>query len=202
MTTTHIKNNAHKLAYLVKCYPDWSLEDVRKVLAWTLIDYNNAIWFLKAEGIIDIETRKISVPQPHPKNPKKSVMQEVDMPYGVFVKAPAKWEFGKDQDELQYSIEYMFEQVNATEGDLEEHYLNNYLNGYPPREHLIAVQYMLETEVLAEYQIEDGENNYLFYTLKKNEGKNWGQKQFKTNPLTGEDQTEKEADTTEAPTEE
>lgn len=192
MTTKHIKQNAHKLAYLAKSYPEMSLEEIRRILDWTLMDYNNAIWQGKELGILEVEIRGVVKEVAGAGKKDEPTTQTVQLPFGI-VKDPKIWDFGPDQAELQSSIEYMFKQVNKSEADLEEHYLNNYLQGYPPREHLIAIKYMLEIGVLHEYQIEDGDSAYLFYTLKENEGKNWGQKQFKVNPLTGEpNESEKE----------
>lgn len=186
MATDYITENAHKLAYLAKSYPEMPLDDIRQIVAWTLLDYNNAIWRAKELELISVEQRSVEQKAPHPTKKNKFVTEMVDVPFAVFVDAPLEWSFGTLQDDLQSSIKYMFTQLEAKEDDLEEHYLNSYLQGYPPREHLIAVQYLLETGVLHEYMIEDNDNPYLFYTLKKNAGKNWGQKQFKVNPLTGE----------------
>lgn len=186
MASDYITENAHKLAYLVKCYPEMPLDDIRQLLSWTLLDYNNAIWRAKELDLITVEQRSVEQKAPHPTKKNKFVTEMTEVPFAVFVSAPKEWNFGTLQDDLQDSIQYMFTKLGAEEKDLEEHYLNSYLQGYPPREHLIAIQYLLETGILHEYLIEDNDNPYLFYTLKQYAGKNWGQKQFKVNPLTGE----------------
>ena len=45
---------------------------------------------------------------------------------------------------------------------------------------------------IAEYEIEDGENKYVFYTLYQNRDKLWGRKQFKADPLAVDTKPEKE----------
>lgn len=67
--------------------------------------------------------------------------------------------------------------------------------GYAAHDILIATKQLLADNVLHEYALEDGENAYIFYCLKPYAGKNWGQKQFKVNPLTGEENEAETPDT-------
>lgn len=179
MYTDRIKQNAQKFAYLIKAYPEKTVPDVISLFQMGPIDINTAIWAAIDLGYIadmDQETRRTSIKQ-----------------------LPKTWDFGQEEADLQFALEYAFTKINAEEKDMEENYLNNWVGGYPAEDALIAMKRLLETGVLHEYQIEDGDNAYIFYTLKKNAGKNWGTKQFKENPLTGEDQVEREVAEPDAP---
>lgn len=174
-----IKLNALKFAYLVGEYPEKSATDLIALLQMAPIDINTSIWAAVELGYIsemDQETKHFELMK-HP-----------------------DWEFGPEIEYLEEALTYAFEKINADEKDMEENYLANWLAGYPAHDTLIAVKHLLADEILHEYQIEDGENNYIFYTLKRNAGKNWGAKQFKENPLTGEI-VEREVEEPDAPSE-
>jgi hypothetical protein len=53
----------------------------------------------------------------------------------------------------------------------------------PGQDVLVAVKRLLETKKLHEYEIEDGEEKYIFYTLYKNRDKLYGRQAFKKDPL-------------------
>lgn len=197
--TEYIKQNAHKFVYLAQRYPEQSADEIINLMGMPLVDVNNAIWCARDEGWLKFEDREVEVVMPHPKKKGKTLSEMKSFSFPVVMGTPSAWEFGEKVVELENSIVYMMSQANKEENDLEEHYLNGYLQGYPPRDHLIAVQHLLATGRLHEYQIEDGENPYLFYTLPENADKHWGAKQFKTNPLTGEpNEPEEEAAKTDA----
>jgi hypothetical protein len=166
-TTTEIVRNAHKFTYLAKAYPEKSIKKIIELMQLPQIDVNCAIWLTLDAGWV-------------------RVVKHEETDYAETPKLPDAWDFGPEVDNLKTAIIYMFAKLNAEEKDLEEHYLANLLAGYPVRDTLVAIKHLLETGTIHEYQIEDGEDSYIFYTLKVNAGKNWGQKQFKTNPLTGE----------------
>lgn len=192
MTSSRIVNNANKFTYLAKAYPEKTVAELVKLLQLLAIDMNCAIW-------LALELKWVSVVDRPTYDPKTE--QDIVLQYIEVINQPKTWDFGADEQELESALEYMFEKLNADEKDVEENYLNNIVAGYPPRDIIIAVKRLIEDGVLHEYQIEDSENNYIFYTLKKNAGKNWGAKQFKTNPLTSEsDETETAATTTETTT--
>jgi hypothetical protein len=161
-----IKQNAQKFTYLVMAYPEKTVPKLISLLQMGPIDINTAIWAAVELGYIT------------------EMDQEDQHTHPAFKEI--KWELGPQIEYLQDALIYAFEKLNAQEKDMEENYLSNWLGGHASHDALIAVKLLLEDGILHEYQIEDGENSYIFYTLKENEGKNWGQKQFKTNPLTGE----------------
>lgn len=164
--TDRIEQNAQKFAYLIKAYPEKTIPEIIGLFQLGPIDINSAIWAAVDLGYI-------------------SEMDQEDQ-HAKILKEPKVWNFGVDESDLEFALEYAFKKLNAQEKDMEENYLSNWVGGYPAQDSLIAVKRLIEKDVLHEYQIEDGENAYIFYTLKENEGQNWGQKQFKTNPLTGE----------------
>lgn len=203
MLNEKMMHTGHKLLFLAKGYPEKNLDAIMKLFPMTApIDMDTAIWGLMDNGMIVITTRQEEVevidprtgmPVVDPKTQKPTGEKRVsEVEYIKIIREPDEWDFGTEEKELEDAILYMFNKVNASEADVEEWYLTGKLAGYPPQDCLIAVRHMLEDNVLHEYEIEDGENKYLFYTLKANAGKNWGQKQFKTNPLTGKDQTANE----------
>ncbi len=170
MITSKIVQNANKFAYLIKAYPEKKVPEIINMFRLAPIDINCAIWAA-------VELKFIREMDP-------------ETSFSEIITAPKTWDFGPDEADLEDSLTYAFEKLNAQEKDIEENYLTNWVAGYSPQDTLIAVKRLIEDKVLHEYEIEDGENAYIFYTLYKHKGKNWGAKQFKTNPLTGEDQAE------------
>ena len=195
MITTKMLQNANKFLYLVKSYPEKSIDEVIALFMMSKMDINCAIWVCTELKWLTVVEREEEREIPDRENPKKKVKSMFNVPYGEMTDSPKTWDFGPELTELEDVIAYAFEKLGAEEKDLEENYLSNLLTGYFPHDCLIAVKHLIEDNVLHEYEIEDGESAYIFYTLKKNAGKNWGQKQFKTNPLTGEDQAGQEEKT-------
>lgn len=188
MVTDSMKQNAHKIAYLVEQYPEKNMTEIISLVALAPIDTNTAIWFATSSKILEMVDRveEREVPDPADPEGKKTIKKEVTIPYGKVVQKPTSWHFGEQEEDLENIIAYAFEKINADENDMEENYLSNWTMGYLSHDVLIAVKRLLEKEFLHEYEIEDGENVYIFYTLFENKDKVWGQKQFKKNPLTDE----------------
>jgi hypothetical protein len=172
--TKHMLENANKFTFLIEAYPEKTVPEVISLFQMPPVDTNAAIWAAVELGMVkemDIETYRSEV-----------------------LKKPESWQFGETVTELEDALTYCFEKLNADEKDMEENYLSNWTQGYPAHDVLIATKHLLADNVLHEYEIEDGENAYIFYSLKANAGKNWGAKQFKENPLTGEPNTDVEQD--------
>jgi len=173
-----VVDNAAKVTFLVREYPDHTLAQIIEMLSMPAININTAIWHAQELGYIsepDEETGKV-----------------------VPLTTPATWEFGEAIKNLEAMLIYSFRQLAKKETDLEEQYLSNWTAGYPPHDVLIALKDLENQGILVQYQIEDGENKYVFFTLAENRGKLWGQKQFKKNPLSNEEPV----DTPDVPTEE
>lgn len=183
MDSKVMQHNAHKFAYLVETYPEKTVSDIIGLFRISPIDINCAIWLAIENGLVS--------------------QVNSEQPRAELLRAPKVWDFGDNVAELEKALEYAFTKLNAEEKDMEENYMANWTTGYYPQDVLIAVKHLIERGILHEYEIEDGDNNYIFYTLKANAGKNWGAKQFKQNPLTGEpNPVEQEAATTETPAQE
>lgn len=203
MHTKKMLENAHKFVYLVEAYPEKNVGDVIGLFRLSPIDINCAIWVALEKKWLEIDEREEEVETPNPAKPTETIKKVVPVQYFKVLQRPKVWDFGADVQELEDNLDFAFGKLNAEEKDLEENYLNNWLGGYAPQDVLIAVKHLIEENILHEYQIEDGDSNYIFYTLKENEGKNWGAKQFKTNPLTGEpNEAEKEEPADDAKAEE
>lgn len=158
-----ILENSHKIAYLIQQYPEHKLEQIIGLVQLPAIDINVAIWTAIDNGLIsepDQETGK-----------------------STFLKAPKKWQFGDTVDPLKETLIYAFKNLAKKESDIEENYLNGWLQGYTPHDELIAMKQLLNDQVFAEYMIEDGDSQYTFYTLYENRDKLWGRSQFKKDPL-------------------
>lgn len=194
MESPHITQNmlesANKLTYLIKAYPEKYVDQIVALFQMPRIDTNCAIWVARELKWIEMYEAMGDVPKVDPKTGRPDMFntERKMVTYARVISEPDHWQFGEVVEEVENLITYAFEKLNAEEKDLEENYLGGQTAGYATHDTLIAVKQLLEDNVLHEYELEDGENAYIFYTLKKNEGKNWGQKQFKTNPLTGEDQ--------------
>lgn len=179
MASQKMRNNAHKFIYLATQYPEKKVGEIIAMFQLSPVDVNCALW-------LALEKECIKVHESTEKNNKTGKDEPVQR-FEV-LKTPAEWDFGDNEKELEEAITYAFQKLNADEKDMEENYLSHWITGYPNQDILIAMKRLLETKVLHEYEIEDGENTYIFYTLYENRDKVWGQKQFKTNPLTGEEQ--------------
>lgn len=198
MVTQRVKENANKFAYLVKAYPEKNVNDIINLFRLSPIDTNCAIWLATELKWIKVEHRDEVVELPDPQKKNAVIKQETKVPYAEIVELPESWDFGNEVKELEDTLTYAFEHINNDENDMEENYLSSWVQGYASQDTIIAIKRLIENEVLHEYQLEDGENKYIFYTLFKNKDKVWGQKQFKQNPLTGEANEESKPDEAEA----
>jgi hypothetical protein len=156
-------HNAHKFIYLCNAYPEKTLKEIIALLAMPAIDINTAIFYCQQEGWLgepDGETG-----------------------YAQVLKTPEKWDFGPEVKSLEEMLVFAFEQLNAKEKDLEEFFVSQWTTGYPSQDVLVAVKRLLENKKLHEYEIEDGEEKYIFYTLYKNRDKLYGRQAFKKDPL-------------------
>lgn len=180
--TKSMLESAHKFVYLVRAYPEKTMDQVIQLFQMPQIDINCAIWVAIENGWLDTYEAEGDIPVRDPKTGQVLEIKRGPCIYGKVVENP-EWAFGEVVDEIEHLLEYMFDNLTKKEDDVEENYLGAQMSGYSAHDTLIAVKHLLETEVMHEYEIEDGENAYIFYTLKANAGKNWGKKQFKSDPL-------------------
>jgi hypothetical protein len=163
MVTQEIKDNAQKIAFLIEQYPQHTLKMIIQLLHIPSIGINAAIWYGKEQGYFsepDGETGLCTILNP-----------------------PSQWSFGKAESDLEDTILYCFEQMAKDEGDLEENGFSAWVAAYPAHDVLIAMKRLENEDKMAEYHIIDSENDYTFYTLFENLGKEWGKKQFKKLPV-------------------
>lgn len=162
--------NANKVAFLVKQYPDHTLTQIIGLLGMPSIEINTAIWKATELGYItelDTETQKVAL------GPN----------------APEVFEFGDTVNELMEMITFSFGELAKKEQDLEENYVSNWTMGYASHDVLIALAHLVNTRVLATYDLtdpKDTESTYTFFSLYENGEQMWGKKQFKQEP-TGEE---------------
>ena len=151
--------NAQKIAFLVQQYPTHVMSDILKLIQGPPVDTNSAVWAAVELGYIT--------------NPDTSEN------LATINKLPHKWNFGADVNHLLMTLEFAFEHLAEKEMDLEEVYLSNWTLGYAADDVMIALNLLVGRQVLASYDIEDGESTYTFFTLAANRDKEWGRKQFK-----------------------
>lgn len=155
--------NANKIAFLVKQEPEATFETIVESLGWPAIEINTAHWYATELGLL----------------------KELDQDTGMVAlgdEVSGEWNFGPEVERLEDMLVYAFTQLAKREGDLEEHYVQNWLNGYSTLSQKIAIDHLIESKKLSEYMIEDGDSTYTFYTLYENRDKLWGNKQFKVEP--------------------
>lgn len=176
--------NAHKLTYMLYCYPKKTIMEIINFFQLPPVHINAAIWKAEDMGYIskaDSETGMVEI-----------------------LSAPEPFEFGDTTNELMELLKYCFQKLSVDEKDLEENYLNQWLAGYGSHDHIVAMKYLLNTGVLAEYTVDDTQmdekgrpvldkktkepvvNEYVFYTLAGNEDHRWGERRFKTPPVAPE----------------
>lgn len=162
MITPKMRENSHKVAFLVKQYPKHKMTEIVQLLEMPAIDINTAIWAAQDSGFVSKPDKKGSL---------------------KFLKDPESWAFGETVMHIEDALIFAFEHLAESEADLEEHYLSQWTRGYSGTDVLIALNRLLSSNRIAEYAIEDGENTYKFFTLYENRDKLWGNKQFKKPPL-------------------
>lgn len=163
MVTTK-EHTAHKIAMLVKKYPEKTMDEILGLVHLPALALNTATWSAIDNGILKL-------------------VEEEGKPRRLeLVKEPDAWDFGPALAQLEDELVYAFRKLAETEKDLEEIYYGNWLAGFAPHDIIVATSHLLYTNRLAEYHLQDGENDYLFYCLPENMGKEWGRKWFKKDP--------------------
>lgn len=160
--TDKMRENAHKITYLVSVYPDKPLSEIIQLMQIPAIQINAAIWAA-------IELGYINEP-------------DEDNAPATLASPPEPYVFGEFEEELEASLIYCFSKLLKKEQDMEENYLSSWTAGYGSHDTIIAMKRLLANNVLAEYEIEDGENVYKFYTNYDTCEQLWGRKQFKVDP--------------------
>lgn len=158
--------NAHKLAYLRQKYPELDSEELLKLLQVSGFDKNAAIWMADELGFIKTDTT--------------TGVMALGMP-------PETWDFGPKVKAMQETIVYCFKKLAERETDMDEHFVTNWLIGYPPQDSICAIGQLVDDRVLFEYTLTDhnkktGTSEYLYYTLFENSEMQWGKKNFKKAP--------------------
>lgn len=178
MSQVKMLENAHKITFLVKQYPEHKLSDITKLLGMPAIEINTGLWYAKNEGLIDL--------------PGDDVV--------TFIKAPENWVFGENVETLMDMLLFAFQQLAPEERDMEENYIANWTLGYNPQDVMIAINTLINNGQLADYTLADPDDLksiYVFYTLPANVDKLWGRKSFKKEPVQAKDMpTDNEADDT------
>lgn len=179
--STKALNNAHKIAFVMKHYPEKKLPDMITLLELPAIDINSAIWLAEAKGYIS-----------HPDQEKGMLQYLADPEDG--------WDFGQPVNDLRMSIVFCLATLASKETDLEEFFISKWTMGYPVIDVLVSMKSLLVEGTLGEYEIKDHRvdekgnqmfaedevtpimDNYIFYTLAENVDKRWGEKDFKKLP--------------------
>lgn len=172
-----VLQDAHKIAFLAKEYPDKTIKEIAGMFQGSPLDFNVAAW--QAQDLnfltVDLETGNIT--------PKQ---------------LPEKWDFGPDTQNLIDVLPYVFVKLAEQESDMEENYLSNWAAAYPAQALMIAIKYLIGKKVLATYEITNSttiepskkglkrgkqpkvvKDTYTFYSLAINAKHQWGRKQFK-----------------------
>ena len=167
--TQKMIENAHKVVFLVKNYPDKNLEHIIAALQMPAIEINNAIWVAVDMGfIVDPDTTEGKM---------------------ELLKEPEEYQLGQACADLRAMIVFTFNRLATQEKDLEENYMSNWTLGYAGHDVLITLKQLINEHVLATYQLtdpEDTKSTYTFYSLYENSEQMWGRKNFKQQP-TGEE---------------
>src|SRR5688572_15604916 len=98
-------HNAHKVAYIVKSYPDKNIKEIGEMFEMSVIEFNAAVWRAEEFGLIEMAATKTG---------------EVR-----FAKEPDIWEFGPDVEVLIQDIPYILKKFAESESDLESNYFGN-----------------------------------------------------------------------------
>jgi hypothetical protein len=162
--TDKMLENAHKITYLISVYPEKQLSEIINLIQLPAIQINAGIWTAVELGYVS---------EPNEETGITAVLSPPD-PYN----------FGEYEQELEASLIYCFSKLLKKEQDMEENYLSGWTNGYGSHDTIIAMKQLLSNHILAEYEIEDGENVYKFYTNYDTREQLWGKKQFKLPPKT------------------
>lgn len=174
---------SRRLLYIASKYPSMTIQELHKFMGVPPIVLDSAVWTLAEHGLAKV----IEV-----KNDEGTVEQRLRL----LGDAPVTYtEDDVDVAEVQDIIVYALHHMNGKEEDVEEHMMSQWLAGYHPGTLIIAMHQLTDNQVVATYTLHDVDkdgvdNEYIFYTLFENKDHQWGQKQFKVNPLTKEQPTE------------
>jgi hypothetical protein len=106
------------------------------------------------------------------------LITSIPIDYGVMMGD----EFGKENARIQNEIIRVVSAANRDEDDVEEGTLNLWLRGIRPADIEIALHSLQQLQIIVRYELpnpKDKKSKYAFYTLRINEGQEWGKKQFK-----------------------
>lgn len=123
----------------------------------------------------------------------------------TLLKEPETWDFGPAVAELKLKLKYAFHRVaDEMDSDFEETFLGNWTLGYESQDVLVAVMHLMDSGVIASYDVKDTEkggavNTYTFYSLVENADKHWGLNTFKKPPVPGLVEEPKVAEVVPAP---
>lgn len=167
MITSKMRENAQKITYLATIYPDKPMSALIDIIQLPAIQINAGIWAA-------VELGYIADP-----NEQEGMVQVISTP---------DYYFGETEEELEAHLIYCFSKLLFKEQDIEENYLSSWTNGYGSHDIIIAINHLIATNVIAEYEVEDAEkggevNAYRFYTSYETREQLWGKKQFKTEPI-------------------
>lgn len=185
MVTHKMRENAHKITFLVEQYPEHTTTQIISLLELPAIDINAAFWTAQELGFLS---------EPEDDNVK-------------LLKRPRDWHFGDAQRDLQHEILYIFEQLAKKETDLEENFISQWTQGYPAHDVMISLKQLVNEKKLGQYTLEDQRidekaepvfnedgkpemDEYVFFSLYENSEQMWGIKQFKKPPKLPGDKVE------------
>ena len=150
--------------YLAEKFPKHTVSQVASLFDLPIIERNVLIWKM-------IEDNRIAVDK---KTGKLDLKEQ----------ASTIWAKSDSVLELMDKIEYTIEHFNEEEDDMEETLLSQYLFGVKSHEAFVALKMLDDEDRVKSYTLTNpkSKEKYTFYTLAKNLGKEWGNKQFKPTP--------------------
>jgi len=157
---TSIDQDAKKVAYLCKCYPDKKLHEIIGMIMMPNIAKDCALWQAERMGYVSIDAKKDKI-----ELLAKEITPDMD----------------DNLEAVMNRIEFGVTRQNSIEQDIDEEMFLQWLQGYMPQDTLIAINLLMEQGVISNYNILEGrggKNVYTFYTLPKNEVNEWGRKNF------------------------
>jgi len=90
-------------------------------------------------------------------------------------------EFGKENFRIQNELVRVIASANKDKSDVESGTLDFWTRGIRPADLEIALHVLRKVGFIAKYDLvnpKDKDSTYTFYTMRVNEGKEWGKKQF------------------------
>lgn len=165
---------AHRAAYIVKSYPDKTMngkDGLIELFNLPAIEFNMQMWLAQELGLItDLDDK-------------------TDL--FTFVKEPeGGWDFGPVVEYIMDMITYGFTHMAKNQTELDEQQFGFWTLGYNNAHILIAAKRLIETKVLATYDLtaddfidnKESQSTYTFYTLYGNSEQEWSRSRFKVSP--------------------